>query len=251
MTQTQVQLREQNGLLPAPAGGSLNIGQILDAAIRSGQTPEALEKLVGLAERLADRESDQQLTQALARFQQACPPITKMREAKIVTKAGGSYGYRYADLDAIVRVIRPLMSKEGLTFAWDSSEENGKITCVCIIRHIGGASTRATFVSPTDSAAAMSGAQKNAAALTYARRQALVQALGIITCDEDADGAASALVGPISDKQLAELEAAIRDAGVNMDRFYQHFQIAGLVDLPRARFDEAMNLIEQKRRVKK
>lgn len=244
----------ENVLAPR-VGGALarvpdtSIAAILGNAVEKGMAPEALEKLVALYERVADRQAAQEFSASMAAFQAECPSIAKTSEAEIVTRSGAKYGYKYAELDEIARTVRPLLHKHGLSYTWDSAEDKGSIVCSCIVRHANGHSVTAKFSCSIDSAAAMSGAQKSGAALTYARRQALIQALGLTTTDGDNDAALPAHdPRPVTDNQAANLDALIDEVGADRAKFLKFFGVDKVGLVPAYRFAEAVKMLEEKRR---
>lgn len=171
----------------APPNASPNgVGEILRIAVERGVDVGSLERLVALHERMSERQAAVEFNQALAAFQAECPSIEKTSSASI----GGQYSYKYAQLDEIARTTRPLLQRHGLSYSWDSDVQNDRLVCVCTVRHIGGHSQSAKFTTPTQSPSTrMSLQQQQGAALTYARRQSLVQALGLTMTDEDNDAA--------------------------------------------------------------
>lgn len=54
------------------------------------------------------------LMAALAEAKREIPPIPKNKTAKVPTKSGGSYSYRYADLSDIMQACEPVLAKHGL-----------------------------------------------------------------------------------------------------------------------------------------
>ena len=123
-------------------------------------------------------------------------PIKKTSEAEILDREGGlKYRYKYAELDEIARTVVPILHKFGLSYSWDSSLAEGIMTVVCTLRHVNTYETTATFGCPTESKAGMSEQQKSAGALTFARRQSLIQVLGLTTCDPDNDGGGDTTIG--------------------------------------------------------
>lgn len=242
---------EPTAMQSANGGGSPSIQQLLHLAIEKGADVGALEKLVGLHERMMDREAAHEFARALAAFQAECPPIGKSKEAAIATKSGGSYKYTYAPLEEIVRTVKPLLIKHGFSYGWDSSVAAGALTCVATLRHINGHSTSASFTLPIDNPSAMSPQQKVGAALTFAQRKTLESVLGLNTTEDDTDGVAREIdPTPISDGQLEQLEDLIADAEIDAARFLKFLAVAQLRDLPRVRFEEAKAAIAEKKRRK-
>ena len=240
--------------VPADGGQRGSITQLLHLAIEKGTPVEALEKLVGLHERLADREAAQEFARALAAFQAECPPITHSKKAKIVTSGGGSYSYTYAELDAIARVVNPILAKHGLSYSWNTAvDEKNRLTCDCIVRHINGhIALPATFSLPIDNKSAMSEQQKVGAAATFAKRQSLIAALGITTSDDDFDGAAAAAVDPtpVNAAQLRTLENLLDEAGADPEKFLKYLDVEALKDLPAVRFQEAKAALLEKKKAR-
>lgn len=159
------------------------VDNMLTAAIDKGISPEALERLVALRERIMAQEAETAFTSALLAFQHVCPLIGKSREVDT-----GKYRYKYAELSHIVSVIQPLLREHGLSFSFDAEGPAEAVVVVCVIRHVGGHSTRTRFPAKIDADSRMNATQKVASAITYARRYALVLALGLTVGDFDDDG---------------------------------------------------------------
>lgn len=255
---TDVAVREKGRVAQAPKDVAKLIEQreptVMDlmalALDKGGDAVNQIERLVAMKITLEDRHAAQEFNQALAAFQSECPPIAKTSTAKIVTKGGGSYGYKYAELDEIARTVNPILSRHGLSYSWDSSVDGKVLSCTCIVRHINGHSITAHFTLPIDNASAMSEQQKVAAALTYARRQSLVQALGITTADPDNDGAGGESQKPITDDQALHLEEQIAFAEIDRERFLKYLGVSRIAGIPAANYTSALNAIETRKREK-
>jgi hypothetical protein len=213
---------------------------LLQAAVDRGLPVEALERLQALHERVSDRAAATEFARDLATFQQKCPPIAKTSTAKVTTKSGAQYHYKYAELDQIARTIAPFLAELGLSYTWDSDLRERMLFCVCTLRHVNGHSISATFTAPVESSAGMSEQQKHASALTYARRQSLIQVLGLTTTEPDTDGANPE---PITQQQADDLRAFIEEVGANLTRFLKWAKIQRLEDLPARDYESAINAI--------
>lgn len=213
------------------------LAEIMRLAVERGDIA-VLEKLVALKERVEDRNAASEFTQALAAFQAECPPIQKKSEASIVTRSGGSYKYRYAELDHIARVTRPVLVKHGFSYTWDSEMQGAALLCTCHLHHIGGHSRSAKFVCPTDSASAMSSQQRHAAALTFSKRQSLIAVLGLTTTDADTDGASPE---PISEEQVLQIDEwlSLLDEDRRL-RFLKYMGVAAVSTIKATDFDKAI-----------
>lgn len=204
---------------------SPDISRILQFAVESKVPVDTIERLVALKERMDAKSAAMEFNMALAAFQAECPPIKKTSRATITTKSGGQYAYSYAELDQIAQTTRPLLTKHGLSYSWDSDLEGNKLVCTCTLRHVAGHSQSAKFSVSTDTASAMSDQQKVAAALTYARRQSLIQALGLTTTDAGAYGG-PAPDAKVTDEQAAELTKLIETSGADLVRFLAYMKVS-------------------------
>ena len=244
--------------LKVPAGLDPAMARLMEIALEKG-TVESLERLVALSERVEGRRAAQEFAAAKADFQSACPPVKKSSTAKITTKAGGSYSYAYAELDEIARTVGPHLHARGLSYSWDSEFDGKNLAVVCTLRHLNGHSESARFKCPVDTAAAMSDAQKCAAALTFARRQSLVQVLGLTTTEEDDDGrsagsvkgsgtVAAASSDFISESQAADLAALVEEVGADLPKFLGWLGVTSIEMIPASRYQNAVKALEGKRK---
>lgn len=107
-------------------------------------------------------------------------------EVPVIHQNTKGYGYTYADLNAIFKVIKPLLKKHGLGFAQLLDGENLKT----IIFHIesGEQIESSVHIQQNVTLAKMNTFQVLGSAITYYRRYSLSAALGLIT-DADIDAA--------------------------------------------------------------
>lgn len=228
------------------------ITDLLRLAVDKGTSVEALEKLVTLHERVADRMAAQEFAAALARFQRVCPVILKNVTAQIATKSGAKFSYKYAPLDDIVAVIREPLHAEGLSYSWDSSvnKERGMLKVVFTLTHVNGHSRSASFEIPWETEAGMSSQQKFAAALTFGQRKSLEQGLGI-TSGEDTDGADPERFETITESQAADLDAALQEVKADRVKFLKWMKVAKLSDIRVADYRSALAWVEERRRAER
>jgi len=144
-----------------------------------------LEKLVDLQERVMRINAERAFNSAIQAFQFECPSIKHDGHA-----AFGNTKYSYATLAQVANTIRPYLDKHGLSYGFTSESVSDGIKVTCTVKHVEGHSGSADFVVAIDNnAKGMNIAQRAASALSYARRYALLMALGITTADTDDDGA--------------------------------------------------------------
>jgi hypothetical protein len=246
---SSVELTRGDAAVPAQAQ---EITSLVEMAIREKVPVEVLERLVALQERVTERNARAAFFEAVSSFQEECPEIRKSKTAQIATRGGTKYSYTYAPLEEITRTIRPALKRNGLSYSWDVSVAEGKVLVVtAVLRHIDGHSERASFPVPVDTAAAMSDAQKNGAALTYGRRQSLIAVLGLTTADEDLDGVQGQRpereVVRLTEAQVADLDALIDDVGANRAKFLRWLGVERLSDIAQTEYDRAIRALEEKR----
>ena len=112
--------------------------------------------------------------------------IRKGREAKVPTKAGSSYSYKYADLADTIQSVRPTLALNGLAVLQNVSTTNPDLVLISTtILHTSG-----EFIT-FDPLALPAGrtAQETGSAISYGRRYHLLACLGLAA--EDDDGASA------------------------------------------------------------
>lgn len=161
---------------------------LLQKAVEGNASIETLERLVALAKDVREVQAREAWHEAMAEFQRRCPPIKKTNTAQIVT-AKGYYSYKYAALDEIMEMIRPLLGELGLSVSWSSRVEPQRVVVACRIAHALGYSESSGEISmPVPDSADRGGgnpAQRVGSALTYARRYSLLQVTGLAPEDDD------------------------------------------------------------------
>lgn len=73
-------------------------------------------------------ENIAELAAALAKAQGEMPKIYREKVAKIQTRKGGTYTYRYADLEDILSRVRPILSRHGLAVVHDCVVTSEEVT---------------------------------------------------------------------------------------------------------------------------
>ena len=247
MTKDQVAVR--------PANEVASVGQLLELAIQKDMGVEGLEKLMALHERYADRMAAQEFADALAQFQEECPPIKKSAKAAFATKSGSKVSYTYAPLDQIARTVRPILHKHGLSYSWDTTVDGGNLMSVCHLRHRNGHSETSTFACPIDSNnPLLSSPQKVAVSNTFAHRQSLVAVLGLTSTDEDTDAQEPENQEPVSADQLTAIEDAITGLDVDKAKFFKMLKMSAdsqLSDIPASQYARVMLALKRKREASK
>lgn len=217
---------------------------LLQQAVQAGTSPEALEKLVALQERILDRNAEAEFTVAMAEFQARCPSIEK-RHA--VRKTGGQIMYHYAPLEDIVTQIRPLMAELGLSFSFDSEvDEKGGCEVTCTVRHRAGHAEHSRVKVPSTQGHNTNAAQNMGLQLTYGKRLSLIGALGITTADADQDGQTQQ-VAPITTAQATMISNLCEEVGADKRKFLEYIGAPSFADIQARDYDRALAALQAKR----
>lgn len=256
---TDIQVRDAAPLAEIPPG-SIPVAAMIQHAITSGVPVETIERLSALAERMRASDAKAAFDAAMARFKAICPPIPRNSvnpqfKRTIVGRDGVSRSEpsRFAALQDIEATIRKPLGDCGLSFRWGGLKvEGGFMTMECIVSHEQGHTVSSPVIMPVESRAGCSEQQKYGSAITYAQRYSLIQAFGLTTCDEDADGnqpkGETAKAGPtITEDQAANLGALLDEVKVSHDKFCKAYKIDRIADLPASEYKDAIARAEAKR----
>lgn len=227
---------------------------LLRLAIDKNLDIEKLKELIALKREAEREQAERAFHDAMAEFQAECPVIAKNREATKVSGQGTERLYAYADLSQIARTVRPILARHGLSWTWSSEIVEGKMAVTCTVRHRDGHAQRATFLAVITGTSIMSDSQKAGAAMTFAQRYSLIQALGLTTAEDDTDGAPGShghhdAGGPtISEEQALTIDTLIKDTKANLTKFLDFFGVKSIRDLPASRHREAVGMLNAKNR---
>ena len=127
----------------SPAEAAMNSMMV---ALESGTlTPEQMSIVLDNQERIIDKQSKQSYSQAMSRCQGAMPSVGK-------NKANTQTRSEYADLDAVIKTIKPVYTSHGfgLSFSEEDSPKENHVRVVCDIMHVDGWSEQKHVDVPLD-----------------------------------------------------------------------------------------------------
>lgn len=228
-----------NDTLPARPE-TLGPAAMLQSAIERGASVDAIKTLAEIYERWEAKRAEKDFTLALLTFRAACPPIFRTHD--------GVHKAKYAPLDKIAAVIDPILAQCGFIYTFDTELAAHEIKCVCTLHHIGGHATHSHFAAPVKADHGMTDLHATASAVSFAKRYALQQALGLVTGLRDDDGAAAGGSATITDEQRHTLEALAEEAHAGENaKFWQYLGIPKdrFADLPARDFGKAHQALLQ------
>lgn len=230
-----------------------DFGSVLQGAIDKGIDPASLGAILAAAKEYRAMEAKAAFDSAMAEFKASCPPIPRRTENAqfSVVRNGVKVNRKYAALEDIEGTIRGPLGVCGLSYRWAGAKvESNQLTMTCIVSHAQGHSVESPVVIPVESRAGCSEQQKYGSAMTYAQRYSLIQALGLTTCDEDADGNAPDLAsGPkVTPEQADELQMTVAEVGADKAKFLAWVGVASYADVPASEYPRVLAALKAKGR---
>lgn len=202
------------------SGQDMAIESIILRAIDKGTPVETMERILAMRRDLKAEAAKEAFDDAMAAFQAECPIIKKDKKGG-ETKSGKT-AYMYAPLDLIVAQVREPIKRHGFSYMIKTKvgkNESGEkvVKSTCAVKHRMGHSEESSLEVPIGQGTnIMSPAQVVAAASTFSKRYAFINAFGIMTGDEDNDGqtlAANQDLIPITKFQEKELKELLEKSG--------------------------------------
>lgn len=165
----------------------ISIENLLQQAVTNKVPLATVERIMAMRGQLKAEWAKEQFNTSMAAFQSECPPITK---TKAVYTNTGKLAYKFAPIDSIVIQVKALIQKHGFSYSSEMSisKEDGQtlIKAILKINHKCGHSEETSMTVPLGGkTSVMSDTQVVAAAQTFAKRYAFINAFGILTSDED------------------------------------------------------------------
>lgn len=160
---------------------------LISLAIQTGANVDTLERLMAMRDKLKAEQAKKDFDDAMVVFQAEIPTIQK---TKIVKTNSGVIAYKYAPLESIVEQVKKHLADNGFSYSTEIERTAAGVKATCIAKHVGGHQERSSLEVPFgNKTQVMSDTQVTAAAGTFAKRYAFCNVFGIMTGDEDTDGA--------------------------------------------------------------
>lgn len=221
----------------------LSVAGMLQKVVESGITTEnvaAMDKLVGLYERMEVRKAEQSFTTAFVALQADLPTIV----AKTVIQNRG----KYEKFEDVMHVVQPLLHKHGFTVSFSMDFNENRIIETCTLKHVGGHSQSNSFavrVSKADS-----DTQSDVKAATTAKRNALCNALNIVirqdVLTEEHDPRIEG--GTITSEQAFELERRVAETNSDKAKFLRLAGTDSFATIKTGKYDILDQMLRTKER---
>ena len=169
-----------------------NVGpyELLRVAVDKDLDIVKLERLMEMQITWEAKEARKAFFKAMSKFQGMCPVIKKKKDGQTFKNAQGqkTVGYKYAPMGDILIQVGKLITKCGLSYRFEQTEDQNRISITCIVNHLDGHSELVKMTGERGNNSYISSAQNSAATVTYLSRYTFLGSFGIATADEDVDG---------------------------------------------------------------
>lgn len=189
-------ITRQDGAVSAPASESATILQVIQrAATDPGFDVEKMQRLLDMHERIQANQARVEFSGAMAAMQCEIPSIAE--------RGKGHGSVRYALLEDINDIVKPIMQKHGFAMSFKVEHHAGGINVTGILMHKAGHREETTMLLPSDTSGNKNAVQAVASSVSYGKRYVMCAMLNITTRGEDDDGFAAAPQAPV----ITEIQA--------------------------------------------
>lgn len=216
----------------------------MQMATNSALDPEKMVAVMEMLERGRARENRERFFEALARVQAEAPRITKNG---IMDRGAGKGVLRYAKLEDVDAVMRPIYQKEGFSVTWDSPRSESLIRVVGKFTAFGHTEEREWSCSP-DTSGGKQNPQAAGSTVSYGKRYISIGFWNIITEDSDQNGQTDPKkVTPITQSQADDILSALTETKSNLAVFLKLYNVEKIGDLVESQLEDVWRRINNKR----
>lgn len=213
---------------------------LADKMVQAGQIGD-LKQLLDMHREWEQDQARAAYNQAFAAFRADPPHIYKDKEVRY-----SSTRYKHATLDHVAGEIGKAMAPHGLSFRWETKQEDAKITVTCWINHVAGHREGTTLSAPADTSGQKNAIQAIGSAVTYLQRYSLLAATGLAASEDDDGAGVSA--PKITEEQADDLRTLAEEVGADWPKFLKFMGVTEASQLPAKRLHDATTALEAKRK---
>lgn len=217
---------------------------LIERALEKGINPDELGKLFELQQRYEESCAKKAYAAAMTAAQGEMRPVVRGRKNE-------QQNSKYAALEDIHDVIKPIWLKHGFTLSYGSDQspypEHYRVTCDCL--HEGGHVTHHVLDGPGDEKGIKGNPNKTpiqamTSTVTYLRRSLAVMIFDVTLVGADHDGQRS--VATITEEQAVQIQEWIETKNVNPIRFLEWAGVDSLSKLPASKYQQAIDFLRRK-----
>jgi hypothetical protein len=235
--------------LPPPTG----MLALIDRYVRDPTiSVERLERILALKERMDLKEAEIEFNEAKASLSEKLASYRIVRTKSVLydidknNKAKGQQeAFKYAPLEDIDKIVRPLLVEAGMDVSYTTSareREGGGAVITARLTHRSGHFQEASIPIPLDTTGGKSNTQAMGSTFSYGRRYTLCMLLNIVTIGEDDDGSG----GYIDDAQAKTIRELMISAGADEPRFLKYMHAPSVEEIAFRDYRKAISALDEK-----
>ena len=231
--------------LVAPAGASplSLIERMIDSGKLTAESVSVVERLVHLQEHMLEKIAEQQFAQAFSALQ---AELGTFSATKIVPTNEGTTRYTYLPYEEIMERVTPLLQAHGFSVSFSTDFTDARVVQTCTLQHSGGHHRDyKAFVRPGKGPFGATETQADGAAMTYAKRYALCNALNIVVeHDNDARNEGAAITA----EQVQYLREQVAETKADIKAFLKYAGAPTFEQIGSTRYASLIKALEAKKR---
>lgn len=221
----------ENELSEAPNSQSIQQSEssaIMSVIERVAMSPDAdiekLERMLDMQERVLDRNAKQAFTADLASMQIELP--------RVVEHGEGHNKAKYALLEDINDMLRPVLHRFGFAVTFRIKHESGLVWVTTVLSHRQGHSEETSIPLALDTSGSKNAVQAVGSSISYGKRYGICAMLNISTGDDvdgghpkSTDGIATPKKQSITDARLTAAITKIKSGEYSRDALLNNFSL--------------------------
>lgn len=204
-----------------------------------------MQALLDMAERMQATAARVEYQAAMARLQAKMPRIEK--DGAIVVS--GQTRSRYATLENIDRILKPLLAEEGFAISFDTKVVDNKLVVEGRVTHAAGHSEVKQVPLALDTSGSKNGTQATGSTITYGQRYLIKMLFNIVEVGLDQDGEQP--LEPITQDQVIAINDMIRESGANVAKLLEWADAKTVADIPANKYGQVVAELKRKMELKR
>lgn len=246
-TMANQELVKHEAQLPAVKPSEMTSNQVLLAILDVARTPgidiTIAERLFAMQERMVIDQRKVAFFTALTELESEIPQIQKSGH---IRDNSGETRNKYALLEDIDTILKPLLTKHGFAFSFDEDWTDGKtFKLSCRMSHREGHAETKTISLPLDTGPGRSSIQSRGSTQKYGQRYLIGMHVNLVTRNEDDDGNGGS--EELTDDEVKDLDIAAKEAyGPDFKRFLVYMHVGELKEILKRDLKKAYVAIDAK-----
>lgn len=202
-------------------------------------------------------ESISNFAEAFVKFQAEITDPKLDASTDYVTKTGKKINFKYASLPEILKTVRPVLTKNGISIIQEPKTENNTVKITTILIHKSGEWVE---FEPIEMKAASALAQEIGSAITYGRRYNISSVLGLGSEDDDDGNAAQDGVDDkprieeppqhvqydyATEKQVGMIKSMLAKSNVPIEKILERYHAANLESLSKEQASNCITILKK------